>query len=283
MQITTPRERILAEYRKRHDELRTQLARLRSSQMAALTLLSSSIVAAVVLAAFASTRYSHVSLIYSLAVLPIAIYYGHQCWRCNLGVQQNRRLADYYGRAVARVEGAWAGCSGADGEVFERPDHLYSRDLNLFGKGSLFELLCTCRTEIGRRFLANSLLDPPLFDEVIERQEAVRELHNRIDLREQISALGQFSFQESTSAAFAEWMELPPVPVYYWLRAATFTTSAFLVLLLISAGGLLPWTRWAFWGPWVGSVLGFHLVLGLLYRDRVLASVPPTRALGVTA
>lgn len=80
------------------------------------------------------------------------------------------RLAQFYGRAVQRMEGNWAG-SGSDGEEFSDSAHVYSGDLNVFGEGSLFELLCTARTANGQRGLAEYLLTVPALEETLSRQE----------------------------------------------------------------------------------------------------------------
>ena len=63
----------------------------------------------------------------------------------------------YYERALARVENRWVG-GGHQGERFRNPSHLYADDLDVFGRGSLFELLSTSRTAAGERFLAGWLL-----------------------------------------------------------------------------------------------------------------------------
>ena len=67
------------------------------------------------------------------------------------------RTVAYYERALARLENRWAG-AGETGERFENAAHPYSRDLDLFGTGSLFELLCTARTQAGQETLANWLM-----------------------------------------------------------------------------------------------------------------------------
>ncbi len=71
-------------------------------------------------------------------------------------LQRNRmwRLKRFYDRAVERVKGNWAG-AGITGEEFSDSGHVYATDLSIFGEGSLFELLCTARTSIGRRALAD--------------------------------------------------------------------------------------------------------------------------------
>ena len=70
-----------------------------------------------------------------------------------------RRAVRYFERALARLDGQWAG-TGETGQSYLDPAHPYAQDLDLFGKGSLFELLCTARTHIGEDTLARWLLEP---------------------------------------------------------------------------------------------------------------------------
>ena len=78
----------------------------------------------------------------------------------------------------------WAG-AGADGARF-LDDHPYARDLDLFGRGSLFQLLNTARTEAGEETLADwfkrgagrstkSARGRPAVDELQARQLDFRE------------------------------------------------------------------------------------------------------------
>jgi hypothetical protein len=95
----------------------------------------------------------------------------------------------YYERAVARLENRWIG-TGSQGERFRDPNHVFSGDLDLFGRGSLFELLSTARTSRGERVLAGWLLSPGELSDVAARQEAVKELRPRVDLREDLALMG---------------------------------------------------------------------------------------------
>ena len=81
--------------------------------------------------------------------------------------------------------------NGTSGVEFELPDHVYAADLNLFGRGSLFERLCTARTHLGCERLASYLQEPAGLDEIRQRQAAVRELAGRTDLREKLALLGR--------------------------------------------------------------------------------------------
>ncbi len=65
----------------------------------------------------------------------------------------------------------------------ERP---IARDLNLFGRASLAQLLGTVHTPPGKSALADWLLHPAAPEEILRRQEAVAELAPEIDLRQQL-------------------------------------------------------------------------------------------------
>jgi hypothetical protein len=54
-----------------------------------------------------------------------------------------RRASRYYERGLSRLDGTWAG-SGPDGSQYIG-DHPYARDLDLFGAGSVFQLIDTAR------------------------------------------------------------------------------------------------------------------------------------------
>jgi hypothetical protein len=101
-----------------------------------------------------------------------------------------RRLAAYYERGVAKVEDRWAG-TGSKGDAWFAPDHVYASDLDLYGRGSLFERLSTARTATGERTLAGWLSAPGDVADVRARQQAVEELRSKLDLREDLAVLGE--------------------------------------------------------------------------------------------
>ena len=70
--------------------------------------------------------------------------------RVDRALRRAARGIAYYERALARVENRWIG-TGSQGERFRDPRHVFSDDLDLFGRGSLFELLSTARTGMGER------------------------------------------------------------------------------------------------------------------------------------
>ena len=134
------------------------------------------------------------------------------------------RLRDCYERGSARIEDHWLG-QGFAGEEFRDHHHVYDSDLQILGTGSLYELVCTARTGIGRRRLAEYLLTPCDLGETRERQASVRELKPLTGLREQVALLGRYAFEESHWETFAEWIAIPAATAAPWVRAAALASS----------------------------------------------------------
>lgn len=72
--------------------------------------------------------------------------------------------------------------------------HPFSDDLDIFGESSLFKVINTCATEGGRRELADILKRNIVFTEedIKKRQEAIKELADKIDWRQEIQTEGSF-------------------------------------------------------------------------------------------
>jgi hypothetical protein len=115
-------------------------------------------------------------------------------------------LIAFYERGLARLEHRWAG-TGEGGEQFIDESHPYSRDLDLFGPGSAFELLCTFRTRAGQETLARWLLEPASPDEVQIRQRAVQELISRSRFREELFTAGNKIRPGLHPDLLADWAE----------------------------------------------------------------------------
>ena len=190
-------------------ELEAALASARSGQSVAALVVMASALLFLAMGFLAVTRRS-VPLWYPPLSLPVAAVSIRNYLRKRSAGMRFSRLAGWYRRGVARLQGNWAG-NGVGGEEFSDTDHVFERDLNLFGKGSLFELLCTARTEMGRRRLAGWLLEAPALSETLARQEAIKELAPRASLREEIALLGEYEFEGSRRETFTEWLDSPAV------------------------------------------------------------------------
>jgi hypothetical protein len=124
--------------------------------------------------------------------------------------QRASRAVSFYQHGIARIENRWSGV-GNTSDTVRDPKHIYADDLDIFGRGSLFERLSTARTATGERTLAAWLLAPAEVATVRARQEAVRELTARLDLREDLAVLGDDIRSALDDRRLAEWGARPAV------------------------------------------------------------------------
>ncbi|MCP4038362.1 MAG: DNA mismatch repair protein MutS [bacterium] len=145
------------------------------------------------------------------------------------------RRVEFYEAGIARLEDRWMG-QGIGGEDFDEAGHPYATDLDLFGVGSLFERLCTARTPVGQHTLAQWLMRPTTAPAARARQGAVAELATRLDLREDLSLLGEDLSTRFGPKALVAWAEaaseFEAKKSLNWIAAA---------LSLLSLAGLIAW------------------------------------------
>ncbi len=141
-----------------------------------------------------------------VAFIALAIWHARVIRRRTLAT----RAIQFYDRGLARIGDCWAG-SGSTGDQFKTPNHVYADDLDLFGRGSLFELISRARTTAGESVLAKWLLQPASRAEAQGRQEAIRELSNRVDLREEVALLGEDLHAEVNLEKLTAWGALAPI------------------------------------------------------------------------
>jgi MutS domain V len=270
-------EAVLRGYQDRIEQLQAALSQIQSQQAGTLVVLISALSAFAVLGFLTLSRRTVPAWSPSLPI-PVAIVSARQYARRRSLWWKLFRLKGFYSHGVERLEERWAG-HGITGEEFQADDHPYARDLDLFGRGSMFERLCTARTEIGRHRLARYLQEPAPAPEIRRRQEAVKELHDRAELRERIALLGPHEFNESRRETFAEWLNSPPAQFNGAFRWVTLVSSSMLaVLALAGVAGLVSWKTLAL--PLLG-LLVFHGALGLVLRKRVRRVLERTRAVGL--
>ncbi len=175
------------------------------------------------------------------------------------------RTVAYYERALARLDHRWMG-SGETGERFQNDTHPYSRDLDLFGVGSLFELLSTARTRVGEETLARWLLAPASPDDIRARQAAVVDLRNRTDLREDLAVLAEEARSHPPSEALAAWGEGQSSLASGTLRVAS---------ALLAITWLASLAAWIVWGLGYVAILVSAINVGWnrAHRRRVRKAV----------
>jgi energy-coupling factor transporter ATP-binding protein EcfA2 len=98
------------------------------------------------------------------------------------------RAAAVNGDAVLRVSGRFRELA-EDGQRFQLNDHPYADDLDLFGRGSLYQRIAVAHTRFGEEALSRFLSDPATEDVILERQRAVGALAVELDIRQRFEAL----------------------------------------------------------------------------------------------
>ncbi|MTI65375.1 MAG: DNA mismatch repair protein [Firmicutes bacterium] len=90
--------------------------------------------------------------------------------------------------SIDRLKGKWTDFSDK-GEEFIDEFHSFSKDLDIFGKGSLYQWINSTTTYMGRTKLANILTNPTKEkDEIEKRQKAIRELSKKRWWRQRLQA-----------------------------------------------------------------------------------------------
>jgi hypothetical protein len=149
-------------------------------------------------------------------------------------LQSSRRAIGFYQQGLARLDEHFEG-TGDPGTRFDDPSHPYAQDLDLFGKGSLFELLCGARTHAGEEMLASWLKVPAPRDTIRSRQNAVGELRSGLDLREDLAVLGTEVGAGVEPEPLIQWARGPALPRSIPLRV----TAGFIGLF--AAAALVYW------------------------------------------
>ncbi|HZF11084.1 MAG TPA: DNA mismatch repair protein, partial [Thermoanaerobaculia bacterium] len=120
-----------------------------------------------------------------------------------------------------------------------------ARDLNLFGRASLFHLLGTAHTPPGKAVLADWLLAPAAPEEIAERQAAVAELAPAIDLRQELEVRARpLERVRPDLEPFFRWAEDRPWLTGWMIGLARVLTPWPFPALLLWLGGILPF--WPF-------------------------------------
>ncbi len=190
------------------------------------------------------------------------------------------RVRRFFEEGIARLEDRWAG-RGDSGDRYRDPNHPYAEDLDVFGTGSLFELLATTRTATGNDRLASWLQEPADADTIRRRQAAVSELRPRLDLRLRMALAGDESSSTIQQDALEAWASAPaaalPRSIFFLALTATCLSISSIALWIFTTSGPTPL---------LGSLL-FQSILAFGLRSRVspilAAAETPVQSLARTA
>ena len=96
-------------------------------------------------------------------------------------------LLEFNEKGIKRLDGSWKEFEDI-AEEYINNEHNFSSDLDIFGKNSLFQWINTTKTIFGRDALAKMMIlnNLPNKSEILDRQEAIRELSSKREFSSKI-------------------------------------------------------------------------------------------------
>lgn len=130
---------------------------------------------------------------------------------------------------IARLKRRWDDCPWENVDL-PPADAVLARDLDLFGRASLFQFLCPITTPIGAVTLQRWLLEPTSPAEIRDRQAAVKELVSAERFREELQWRSRMVLRGTARPdRFMEWAEGP-----VWLRARLWLLGGVRILAVVT-------------------------------------------------
>jgi len=143
------------------------------------------------------------------------------------------------------------------GEQFQNPNHPYSLDIDLFGRGSFFQYLDRTAINEGTHALAKVLKANDITN-IPNRQEAIKELSKNPEWRQLFTAKAALIETETPTNIIIDWLNnyQPFVPkIMRWLPYVFGVLSA--IIIVCSVLQIIPLAYMAYWLIFGIFIIGF--------------------------
>jgi len=152
---------------------------------------------------------STVSVVAAIAVLLVSlILFAWMVIRYGITERQRnyfRHLEEINKLEIRCLDGDFSGYNS--GEEYTERDHPYTYDLDIFGHTSLFQLICRTTSKPASHMLAGYLKQSAPVDEIISRQDAVKELTPMTNWRQELITIGyQNADAGNDPSALLKWL-----------------------------------------------------------------------------
>jgi len=138
--------------------------------------------------------------------------------KCLRNLKRARAIRAFHTSRLRRLDREF-GEDVSDGAEFSNDLHPWTQDLDVFGPGSLFQLLNECRTQPGRRKLAEWLQAVCDGDTIRLRQARAQGLKNELALRESLACIPDSAQWAAAERLLIEWVHEQPQPMPWWIVA----------------------------------------------------------------
>ncbi|MFC2128406.1 DNA mismatch repair protein MutS [Bacteroidota bacterium] len=161
------------------------------------------------------------------------------------------------------------------GHKFINQNHPYTSDLDVFGQHSIFQLVNRTTTESGMILLSEWLSEPAPNYEIYDRQNAIKELSQKLDWRQDFQASGMhFQNKKSDYYKLLDWVEAPVVLLKY----RRIYMAVAIILSVLSLLGLYFFLYNLFLSNFTSSNWYFYIlpfITVLFINNRILRKVEP--------
>lgn len=144
-------------------------------------------------------------------------------------------LTGFFEGCLDRINHRWNE-RAQNGARFACDQHSWSQDLDLFGAGSLFQLLCECRTAPGQKQLAEWMTTVPTEAGIRTRQARSAAMRQQLDLREALATAIDAKDSGEWEHTLLNWAAepAPPIPGAVVWASSLLGLAAIPVIALIS-------------------------------------------------
>ncbi|TVZ52410.1 MutS-related protein [Dokdonia sp. Hel_I_53] len=149
-----------------------------------------------------------------------------------------------------------------DGMEHHNPEHVYSQDIDMFGRGSFYQYLNRTALQSGSKKLVEELLSNKI-DCIENKQEAISELANLAQWRQRFAAIATLVKTEVSTKSVIGWLDNYETftPKFIKIFARIFSLISLIVLSAYFFGVIAGW--------WVFLIFG----IGLLITGRFVKKI----------
>ncbi len=199
MEVKTVYQQRLSKIEGELNQTRQKASRLPFIRLGVLVLV---IVVFVILFQLGLTTIAWIGLVAGLAVFGKIVQHD---LKVNKQVKRLETLLLINQQENQSLEGDMSAFDG--GKVFIDKTHRYTHDFDIFGDSSLFRLINRTTSAPGKGLLAQWLAFPTEKETVLKRQEAIKELGQKVDWRHEFRTAGMLHEQSGNSnASILEWL-----------------------------------------------------------------------------
>ncbi|MBK6384447.1 MAG: hypothetical protein IPF69_13525 [Chitinophagaceae bacterium] len=146
-----------------------------------------------------------------------------------------------------------------DGSLYKPGLHEYANDLDIFGRASLFQYTNRTNSEQGNKLFSEWMLDPAPPTIILQRQEAVKELTQDVQWRQQLQSYGKETpVTISMQQKIESWLQQPTQFIYKkkWQLLRFILPGISFSFLLLHLTGIIP-------SPFFYALIFLQLIISL--------------------